>query len=192
MLPDVNTAVMLPDVNTAVMMWQCLFIAMSWRTTGWYLALHVLTDRCPLQFQCWRHCIHCAHCTNCTHCTHCTRCHISKRKLWREDCFIMFARNESDVRAGLYNVIRRVWSLFDVTPNISVLRCQVFEGNWCLHLQGKNVGRSRKRVRDKRKKARTVAKIEITGAVKIRIFSFNATTCPLWTSWSPLPVVAEV
>jgi hypothetical protein len=27
--------------------------------------------------------------------------------------------------------------------------------------------------------------------VRSRIF-FNATTCPLWTSWSPLPVVAEV
>jgi hypothetical protein len=23
-------------------------------------------------------------------------------------------------------------------------------------------------------------------------YFFNATTCPLWTSWSPLPVVAEV
>jgi hypothetical protein len=25
-----------------------------------------------------------------------------------------------------------------------------------------------------------------------KVFSFNATTCPFWTSWSPLPVVAEV
>jgi hypothetical protein len=25
-----------------------------------------------------------------------------------------------------------------------------------------------------------------------RFFFINATTCPLWTSWSPLPVVAEV
>jgi len=33
---------------------------------------------------------------------------------------------------------------------------------------GKNVSRLRKRVRDKRKKARTDAKIEITGAVKVR------------------------
>jgi hypothetical protein len=49
-----------------------------------------------------------------------------------------------------------------------VFRCQCFEGNWCRHLQGKNVGRPRKRVRDKRKEARTLAKIEITGAVKVR------------------------
>ena len=33
--------------------------------------------------------------------------------------------------------------------------------------RGKSVGRPRKRVRNKRKKARTVAKIEIRGAVKI-------------------------
>jgi hypothetical protein len=27
----------------------------------------------------------------------------------------------------------------------------------------------------------------------IKVYSFtNATTCPLWTSWSPLPVVTEV
>jgi hypothetical protein len=26
----------------------------------------------------------------------------------------------------------------------------------------------------------------------IQYIFFNATTCPLWTSWSPLPVVAEV
>jgi hypothetical protein len=26
----------------------------------------------------------------------------------------------------------------------------------------------------------------------IFIFFSNATTCPLWTSWSPLPVVVEV
>jgi hypothetical protein len=49
-----------------------------------------------------------------------------------------------------------------------VFRCKRFEGNCCRHLQGKNVGRPRKRVRDKRKEARTLAKIEITGAVKIR------------------------
>jgi hypothetical protein len=26
----------------------------------------------------------------------------------------------------------------------------------------------------------------------MRVFFANVTTCPLWTSWSPLPVVAEV
>jgi hypothetical protein len=29
------------------------------------------------------------------------------------------------------------------------------------------------------------------GRVQV-FFSSNATTCPLWTSWSPFPVVAEV
>jgi len=61
-----------------------------------------------------------------------------------------------------------VVAVFDVTPDMLVLRCQGFEGNCCRHLQGKNVGHPRKRVRDKRKKARTVPKIEITGAVKIK------------------------
>jgi hypothetical protein len=34
----------------------------------------------------------------------------------------------------------------------------------------------------------------LSALVKQKIFFFksNATTCPLWTSWSPLPVVAEV
>jgi hypothetical protein len=27
---------------------------------------------------------------------------------------------------------------------------------------------------------------------QIMFFFSNATTCPLWTSWSPLPVVADV
>jgi hypothetical protein len=34
--------------------------------------------------------------------------------------------------------------------------------------------------------------IRLLHKIRCNFFSPNATTCPLWTSWSPLPVVAEV
>jgi hypothetical protein len=47
--------------------------------------------------------------------------------------------------------------------------------------------------------SKILSRPSVTSAERVRpsadsaiLFFANVTTCPLWTSWSPLPVVAEV